>query len=65
MFIKQLNINTKEIKERLDIVICEGMVPGQQNSHLTVNKLKTLLDNNSILIITTRSYISLVSETLR
>ena len=65
VFIKQLDINNGEIEERFDIVICEGMVPGQQNSHLTVNKLKTLLDSNGILIITTQSYISLLSETLR
>jgi 2-polyprenyl-3-methyl-5-hydroxy-6-metoxy-1,4-benzoquinol methylase len=65
VFIKQLDINSEEIEERFDIVICEGMVPGQYDSHLTVNKLKTLVDVNGILIISTQSYISVLSETLR
>ena len=65
VFIKQLDINNEEIEERFDIVICEGMVPGQYDSHLTVNKLKTLVDVNGILIISTQSYISVLSETLR
>lgn len=65
VFVKHLNINNEEIEERFDIVICEGMVPGQNNSQLTVNKLKTLVDSDGILIITTQSYISILSETLR
>ena len=65
VFVKQLDINNEKIEERFDIVVCEGMVPGQHNSRLTVTKLKTLVDNNGILIITTQSYISLLSETLR
>jgi 2-polyprenyl-3-methyl-5-hydroxy-6-metoxy-1,4-benzoquinol methylase len=59
------DINAEPIKKLFDIVVCEAMLPGQIDPSRALFEVKSLVANDGILVITTQSAISALSELLR
>lgn len=48
-----------------DVVLCEGLLPGQDNPQLLLNKVAQFVKPGGILVITTATYVSLLAEIMR
>ncbi|WP_044561720.1 bifunctional 2-polyprenyl-6-hydroxyphenol methylase/3-demethylubiquinol 3-O-methyltransferase UbiG [Azospirillum sp. B4] len=63
--VRQGNVLEMDIPERFDVVLCEGLLPPQQDPVGFLNHIARLVAADGVLVVTTMSHTSLLAETCR
>ncbi|MBB6252280.1 class I SAM-dependent methyltransferase [Nitrospirillum iridis] len=63
--VRQGNLLAMDIPERFDVVLCEGLLPPQQDPVGFLNHVAGLVAPDGVLVVTTMSHTSLLAETCR
>ena len=63
--LKQSLIQSYEDDKQYDLVLCEGLLPGQDEPEQILRKVSQFVRPGGVLVITTATYVSLLSEIMR
>jgi len=63
--IEQALIEEYQDEKQYDVVLCEGLLPGQDDPQGILNKVAQFVKPGGILVITTATYVSLLAEIMR